>query len=184
MSDKEKIENTEEEVSEEETESQAGSPEEECLRELEETKAALAEAEEKVLRIHADFENSKKRLEKDKANAVAFANESFASDLLSVLDSFDSAFASLDQIDAADASEAIGKIKEGLELTYNQFMSVLKKHGVEEVVHEGEFDPDVHQAIMQVDSDEHESGQVVQVMQKGYKYKDRTLRPAMVSTAK
>jgi len=168
----------------EETEEIELSPEEQCQADLAEAKAALAEAEEKVLRIHADFENSKKRIEKDKANAVAFANESFASDMLSILDSFESAFASIDQIDTEDAAEALSKIKEGLELTYNQTLNVLKKHGVEEVAHEGEFDPEVHQAIMQIESDEHEPGQVVQVMQKGYKMKDRTLRPAMVSTAK
>jgi len=168
----------------EETEEVELSPEEQCQADLAEAKAALAEAEEKVLRIHADFDNSKKRLEKDKSNAVAFANESFASDMLSILDSFESAFASIDQIDTEDAVEALGKIKEGLELTYNQTLSVLKKHGVEEVAHEGEFDPEVHQAIMQVESDEHDAGQVVQVMQKGYKMKERTLRPAMVSTAK
>jgi len=155
-----------------------------CAQELEEARAALAEAEEKVLRLHADFENSKKRLEKDKANAVAFANESFASDMLSILDSFESAFKSMEQIDPEDAAEAIEKIKEGMELTYNQTLNVLKKHGVEEVPHEGAFDPEVHQAIMQVESDEHDSGEIVQVMQKGYRMKDRTLRPAMVSTSK
>ena len=192
MSDpkKEKEPETIEEAVEETTEEEAAqeeaklSPEEECRKELDEARAALAEAEEKVLRIHADFENSKKRLEKDKANAVAFANESFASDMLTILDAFESAFTSIDQIDTDDAAEALQKIKEGLELTYNQTLSVLKKHGVEEVAHEGEFDPEVHQAIMQVESEEHESGHVVQVMQKGYKMKERTLRPAMVSTAK
>jgi len=168
----------------EETEEVELTPEEQCQADLAEAQAALAEAEEKVLRIHADFDNSKKRLEKDKANAVAFANESFASDMLSILDSFESAFASIDQIDTEDAVEALGKIKEGLELTYNQTLNVLKKHGVQEVAHEGEFDPEVHQAIMQIESDEHDAGHVVQVMQKGYKMKERTLRPAMVSTAK
>jgi len=160
------------------------SPEEQCQADLAEARAALAEAEEKVLRIHADFDNSKKRIEKDKANAVAYANEAFASDMLSILDSFESAFASIDQIDPEDAADALAKIKEGLELTYNQTLSVLKKHGVEEVAHEGEFDPEMHQAIMQVESDEHTPGHIVQVMQKGYKMKDRTLRAAMVSTAK
>jgi len=179
MSDKKTEETIEESTTEEELPA-----EEVCAKELEEARAALAEAEEKVLRIHADFDNSKKRLEKDKANAVAFANESFAMDMLSILDSFESAFAAMDQIDPQDAAEAISKIKEGMELTYNQTLNVLKKHGVEEVAHEGEFDPEVHQAIMQVESDAHESGQVVQVMQKGYKMKERTLRPAMVSTSK
>ena len=155
-----------------------------CCAAVEKLQIELNEAHEKIVRLHADFDNSKKRLEKDKANAVAFANETFAGDLLSVLDSFESAFASLDQIASEEAAEAIGKIKEGMELTYNQTLSVLKKHGVEEVIHEGAFDPEVHQAVMQVQSDEHESGQIVQVLQKGYKMKERTLRAAMVSTAK
>jgi molecular chaperone GrpE len=183
----EEIEHEEMEPRQEEEESQVEmepSPLEVCQAELAETKATLAEAEEKVLRIHADFDNSKKRLEKDKAMAVSFANESFAADMLSILDSFESAFASLEQIDPDDAAEAIVKIKEGMELTYNQTLTVLKKHGVEEVASEGEFDPEVHQAIMQVESEEHKSGDVVQVMQKGYTMKDRTLRAAMVSTAK
>jgi len=183
MSDKKKNEEVVEHETIKETEEKP-SVDEECAKELEETKAALAEAEEKVLRIHADFENSKKRLEKDKANAVAFANESFAMDMLSILDSFESAFKSLEQIDTEDTAEAIEKIREGMELTYNQTLNVLKKHGVEEVVHEGEFDPEIHQAIMQVESDDHKSGEIVQVMQKGYKLKERTLRPAMVSTSK
>jgi len=172
------------EAHEESTQPESEGTDDTCAQELEEARAALAEAEEKVLRLHADFENSKKRLEKDKANAVAFANESFASDMLSILDSFESAFKSMEQIDPEDAAAAIEKIKEGMELTYNQTLNVLKKHGVEEVPHEGAFDPEVHQAIMQVESDEHDSGQIVQVMQKGYKMKDRTLRPAMVSTSK
>ncbi len=155
-----------------------------CCETVETLQAELKEAQEKVLRLHADFENSKKRLEKDKANAVAFANETFAGDLLSVLDSFESAFGALEQIDPADAAEAIAKIKEGMELTYNQMRTVLKKHGIEEVDHEGHFDPEVHQAVMQVESDAHESGEIVQVLQKGYRMKERTLRAAMVSTAK
>jgi len=184
MSHKQAEENTPGKPADEKVNNEEQSGEDQCTKELEEAKAALAEAEEKVLRLHADFENSKKRLEKDKANAVAFANEAFAMDMLSILDSFESAFASMDQIDPADAADAIEKIKEGMELTYNQTLNVLKKHGVEEVAHEGEFDPEVHQAIMQVESDDHDAGQIVQVMQKGYKMKDRTLRPAMVSTSK
>jgi len=71
-----------------------------------------------------------------------------------------------------------------LELTYTQLTKVLEKNGIKEVAVEGEFNPDVHQAIMQVESDEKESGEIVQVLQKGYTIKDRLLRPAMVSTAK
>jgi len=155
--------------------------------EMNELEAAQAEAEEykdKYLRAHADFENAKKRLEKDKANAVAYANESFAKDILAVLDSFENALASMKNVSGEKSEEVIDKMKEGIELTYDQLKKVLERHHVKEIESDKEFDPDVHQAIMQVDSDNHESGEIVQVMQKGYKLKDRVIRPAMVSTSK
>lgn len=149
--------------------------------------AALAEASEykdKYLRAHADFENSKRRLEKDKSNAVSYANESFAKDILAVIDSFENALASIDGVDEENSSEVLEKMKEGVNLTYEQLKKILEKNNILEVDCSGEFDPEVHQAIMQVESDEHEEGDVVQVMQKGYTIKDRILRPAMVSTCK
>jgi molecular chaperone GrpE len=153
--------------------------------EVDPLEAALAEAAEykdKYLRAHADFENSKKRLEKDKMNAVAYANESFAKDILAVMDSFENALASMEE--SEDSSEVLEKMKEGVNLTHEQLKKVLEKNHIKAVECEGEFDPEVHQAIMQVESDAHQPGDVVQVMQKGYTIKDRILRPAMVSTCK
>ncbi|NEW61688.1 nucleotide exchange factor GrpE [Sulfurovum sp. bin170] len=159
--------------------------EESGVSELEEMRALVASWEDKFLRTHASFENSKRLLGKDKAAAVAYANESFAKDMLSVVDSFDSALAMISATDDEDGSDAVlGKIKEGLDLTYGQLTKVLEKNGIKAIDSEGEFDPEVHQAIMQIDSEEHEAGQIVQVLQKGYTIKERVLRPAMVSTAK
>ncbi len=151
---------------------------------LEAAQAEAAEYKDKYLRAHADFENAKRRLEKDKMNAVSYANESFAKDILAVIDSFENALASIEGANEENSSDVLEKMKEGVTLTYEQLKKVLEKNHIKEVVCEGEFDPEVHQAIMQVDSDEHESGDVVQVMQKGYTIKDRILRPAMVSTCK
>lgn len=153
--------------------------------EVDPLEAALAEAadyKDKYLRAHADFENAKKRLEKDKMNAVAYANESFAKDILAVMDSFENALASMEE--SGDSSEVLEKMKEGVNLTHEQLKKVLEKNHIKAVECEGEFDPEVHQAIMQVESDAHETGEIVQVMQKGYTIKDRVLRPAMVSTCK
>ena len=152
--------------------------------ELTQLKELVAEWEDKYLRTHADFENSKRLLAKDKMAAVSYANESFANDMLSVVDSFESALASIDATEGEDGSDVLEKIKEGLELTYGQLTKVLEKNSIKAVDVEGEFNPDIHQAIMQVDSEEHEAGQIVQVLQKGYTIKERLLRPAMVSTAK
>ncbi len=152
--------------------------------ELTQLRESLAKCEDKYLRTHADFENAKKRLAKDKVTAVSYANESFANDMLSVVDSFESALATIEAIETEESSEVLDKIKEGLELTYTQLNKVLEKNGIKVVECECEFNPDVHQAIMQVDSEDKDSGHVVQVLQKGYTIKDRLLRPAMVSTAK
>jgi len=148
---------------------------------------ALAEAadyKDKYLRAHADFENAKRRLEKDKMNAVSYANESFAKDILAVIDSFENAISSIEGANEENSSEVLEKMKEGVNLTYNQLKKILEKNHIKEIDCEGEFNPEVHQAIMQIESEDHEAGDVVQVMQKGYTIKDRVLRPAMVSTCK
>jgi len=150
---------------------------------LEVALAEAAEYKDKYLRAHADFENSKRRLEKDKMNAVSYANESFAKDILAVIDSFENALTSMEN-SAEESSEVLENMKKGVELTFDQLKKILEKNHIKEVCCEGEFNPEVHQAIMQVESDAHEVGDVVQVMQKGYTIKDRILRPAMVSTCK
>jgi len=149
---------------------------------LEAAQAEVAEWKDKFLRAHADFENSKRRLEKDKMNAVSYANESFAKDILAVMDSFENAINSMEGTE--ENSEVLTNMKEGVNLTFEQLKKILAKNSIKEISCEGEFDPEVHQAIMQVESDNHEVGDVVQVMQKGYMIKDRVLRPAMVSTCK
>lgn len=152
--------------------------------ELSQLKELVAEWEDKYLRAHADFENSKRLLMKDKTAAVSYANESFANDVLAVVDSFDSALAMIEATEAEEGSDVLEKIKEGVNLTYTQLTKVLEKNGIKAVECEGEMNPEVHQAIMQVESEEKETGEIVQVLQKGYTIKERLLRPAMVSTAK
>jgi molecular chaperone GrpE len=138
------------------------------------------EAEDKFLRTHADFENIKKRMEREKYQAIDYASEKFAKDLLTTMDTLEMALQSAHSDVAAD--ELIEKMKEGIELTIKNMVTTFEKHDIS-VVETEEFDPQLHNAVMQVDSEEKESGQIVQVMQKGYMYKERLLRPAMVSIA-
>ncbi|MGM0623670.1 MAG: nucleotide exchange factor GrpE [Campylobacterota bacterium] len=145
--------------------------------EIEDLKSQLDAQKEKYVKVYADFENSKKRLEKDKSNAVDYANESFAKDLLPVFDSLEMALKSAQ----ASGDE---KMVEGIELTIEQFKKAVSKHGVDIVDIDNGFDPQFHNAVMHVESDEHESGAIVEVMQKGYTMRERLLRPAMVSIAK
>ena len=188
MSDKQQEEElSEEKVGEQPTDSERGEGDKsqnDLSSRLEEMEQEIAEWKDKYLRAHADFENTKKRLEKDKSTAVSYANESFAMDILAVLDSFEQALASIEGADEANASEVLEKMKEGVYLTYEQLKKVLEKNYIKEINCEGIFDPNLHQAVMQVESDEHESGQIVQTLQKGYTIKDRVLRPSMVSTSK
>ncbi|GAA9886502.1 nucleotide exchange factor GrpE [Helicobacter pylori] len=136
------------------------------------------EMREKYLRAHADFENAKKRLERDKSMALEYAYEKIALDLLPVIDALLGAHRSAIEVDKESA------LTKGLELTMEKLHEVLTKHGIEGIECLEEFDPNFHNAIMQVKSEEKENGKIVQVLQQGYKYKGRVLRPAMVSIAK
>lgn len=148
-----------------------------------ELESKLQEAEEKYLRVHADFENIKKRLEREKYAAIDYASEKFAKDLLAPIDSLEMALAA-EKAAQLPAEELLEKLKEGVELTIKNFYTTFEKHDITVVETDGDFDPNLHDAVMQVDSADHEDGQIVQQLQKGYKLKDRLLRPAMVSICK
>ena len=144
--------------------------------------AQLKESEDKYLRVHADFENIKKRLEREKYAAIDYASEKFAKDLLNPIDTLEMALQSANA--KLEAIELLEKLKQGIELTIKNFKTTFEKHNITEVETDGEFDPNVHNAVMQVDSENHEDGAIVQRLQKGYLLKDRLLRPAMVSICK
>ena len=141
----------------------------------------LKQSEDKYLRVHADFENIKKRLEREKYQAIDYASEKFAKDLLAPIDTLEMALKSANA--DVEAAELLGKLKEGIELTIKSFITTFEKHNITKVDTTGEFDPNMHNAVMQVDSQNHESGQIVSELQKGYMLKDRLLRPSMVSIA-
>ena len=185
MSEETKEQIIEEEIKQEETTCEATEETVEKEESLEEKVARLEQqlkdSEDKYLRVHADFENIKKRLEREKYQAIDYASEKFAKDLLAPLDSLEMALQSAD-VDL-DAAELLGKLKEGIELTIKNFNTTFEKHNISKIETDGEFDPNVHNAVMQVDSENHESGQIVTELQKGYMLKDRLLRPSMVSIA-
>ncbi len=165
---------------EEEIETSNDEKEEDKLKKCEED---LQACEDKYLRMHAEFENIKKRMEREREKSVAYAQEQFARDLLPVMDSLELALASIPTPEEG-ADEHLQKLKEGIQLTLDQFTKTFEKHHIKVVDIDQGFNPNFHEAVMQVESDEHESGQIVQVLQKGYTYKERLLRPAMVSVAK
>ncbi|EMJ1798105.1 nucleotide exchange factor GrpE [Campylobacter jejuni] len=146
--------------------------------ETNELQKELEELKDKYMRANAEFENIKKRIEKEKLSAMAYANESFAKDLLDVLDALEAA------VNVECQDEISLKIKEGVQNTLDLFLKKLEKHGVALIKDEKEFDPNLHEAMFHVDSENHQSGEVVTVLQKGYKIADRVIRPTKVSVAK
>jgi molecular chaperone GrpE len=179
--EQETVNNTEENV--EETNDEAEAEAEAVENEFDLLQAELTELKDKYARVHADFDNIKKRLEREKYTAVEYSNEKFAKDMIPVMDSLQGAMNSANAEDA-DKAELFDRLKEGIELTYKQFLTSLEKHGVTMVAHDEPFDPNIHNAVQAVDSEDVESGQIVQTFQTGYKYKDRPLREAMVIVAK
>jgi len=179
------IENEELEEATLEEENVASEPEELSSEDkIAELEAKLKEAEDKYFRVHADFENIKKRLEKEKYQAIDYASEKFAKDLLAPIDTLEMALAAEEASADLPAEELLAKLKEGVELTIKNFYTSFEKHDISVLEADGEFDPNFHNAVMQVDSPDHEDGEIVQRLQKGYKIKDRLLRPAMVSICK
>lgn len=156
-------------------------PEEEILRLSEELDSKTRECEElqtKYLRAYADLENYKKRCDREKADYLAYANESLVSELLPVIDNFERAL-------AHTQGENSASIADGVKLIIDQLLAVLKKFGLEEVKAEGErFNPELHHAISHDESAEAEPNTVVEVFQKGYFLKGKLVRPAMVSVSK
>ncbi|TKX28318.1 nucleotide exchange factor GrpE [Campylobacter sp. MIT 12-5580] len=146
--------------------------------ELESLKAENAELKDRYLRANAEFENIKKRMEKEKASALAYANEGFAKDLLDVIDALEAA----SSVEAKD--EVSEKIKEGVKNTLDLFLKKLEKHGIKQIEATNFFDPNLHEAMFHQESSEHESGAITQVLQKGYQMGERIIRPAKVSVAK
>ncbi|AJD03458.1 molecular chaperone GrpE [Campylobacter lari] len=146
--------------------------------ELEKLQAEYNELKDTYLRANAEFENIKKRMEKEKISATIYANESFAKDLLDVVDALEAAI----NVEAND--ELSLKIKEGVQNTLDLLLKKLEKHMVKVIEANGEFDPNLHEAMFHVESADHESNHIVQILQKGYMMNDRVIRSAKVSVAK
>jgi len=135
--------------------------------------------QDKYIRLSAEFENYKRRAKRDQSDAIRYANESLLKNLLSTLDNLERA------IQCGKDAGATGSLLEGVELTHKQFLETVGKLGVRQVSSTGSlFDPNMHQAVAQVESETVEPNMVVEEFQKGYFLHDRILRPAMVTVAK
>lgn len=143
----------------------------------------LAEAKQQVLYAQAETQNVRRRLEKDAQDAKAYAATGFARDMLSVSDNLQRALVAI-PAEVKDEEKWKGLIN-GIEATGRELETVFEKNGIKRVASVGlPLDPNQHQAMVEIPTDEHEPGTVVQEMQAGYVIKDRLLRPAFVGVAK
>src|SRR5690625_2572048 len=143
---------------------------------------ALAEENEKLkdrmLRTQAEFENFKRRTQKEKAAERKYKAEELVTELLPILDNFERAL-------QTEISEDNKGFFEGMQMIYNQLKETLKTQGVEKIdTEDKEFDPTYHHAVVQIEDDEIDSNIIVEELQKGYMLKDKVIRPAMVKVNK
>lgn len=136
------------------------------------------ESYNKLLRIQAEYDNFKKRTQKEKQSERKYKSQDLVNELLPAIDNFERAL-------KVEIGEDASNFVEGMSMVYRQILDALESQGVEEIKSVGEeFDPNVHHAVMQVEDDEHESNIILEEMQKGYMLKDRVIRPAMVKVNK
>jgi molecular chaperone GrpE len=152
----------------------------EPLQEEQAEQAEQVEQEEPVddrlLRLAADFDNYKKRAARERDEYVTRANERLLKELLPILDDLERALKSAEQHEEA-------QLEEGVRLVHRSLASLLERNGVEEIATEGKFDPHVHEALLAQPAEDREQGDVIDVIQKGYKLGDLVVRPARVIVA-
>lgn len=147
--------------------------------------AQLAELKDKYLRAHAEMENTRRRAEKDVADARAYSIAGFARDMLGVADNFERALSAIDPVMREASDNTVKTLLEGVELTGRELAKALEKHGVRKLEPLGQkFDPNFHQAMFEIPDDTVPPGTVKQVVQPGYAIGERVLRPAMVGVSK
>lgn len=133
------------------------------------------ENEEKYLRLYAEFENYKRRIQKENEINKTYQAQRVLTDILPAIDNIERAL----QIEGDD--ETFKSLQKGVQMVHESLINALKDNGLEVIKTEGEaFDPNIHQAVVQDDNPDFESGEITQELQKGYKLKDRVLRPSMV----
>ena len=143
------------------------------------------ELEDKLTRAFAEMENQRRRFEKEKDEAFEYGGFSFARETLNLSDNLERAKESLKNDESLKNSESLKKTLEHLEIIHKDILSIFKKNNIEPINSiNKKLDPNYHQAMMEIEDDEKESGTIVQEIQKGFLMKDRLLRPALVGVSK
>ena len=145
----------------------------------------LKAVEEKLLRTMAEMENQRRRFDKERQEAFEFGGFNFAKESLSLLDNIDRAINSFENDNILKNNKDLNKIIEGIEIVKKDLVSIFKKNSIEAIeCLNKKFDPNFHQAMLEIEDNTKETGTVIQEIQKGYMMKDRLLRPSLVGVTK
>ena len=181
----EKEELKKEEISEELEDHDKSSLKDETKKEEISPEDQIKELEDKITRTFAEMENQRRRFEKEKDDAFEYGGFSFAKEALNLLDNLERSKHALENDETLKGSESLKKISEHLNIIYNDMLSIFKKNNIEPIKSINEkLDPNLHQAMMEIEDDTKDSGTIVQEIQKGFLMKDRLLRPSLVAVSK
>ena len=150
---------------------------EKTAKEIDELNKKISSLQEALLRNQADLQNYKRRRDEESEKQLKYKNEDLIVEILSVVDNFERAI----RMDDNDLSDEVSKFLDGFKLIYGNMINILEKFDVKEISSDGvSFDPEFHHAVLTDHDESKPSGVVLEVLQKGYMYKDRVVRPAMV----
>ena len=145
----------------------------------------IKDLEDKLTRTFAEMENQRRRFEKEKEDAFEYGGFSFAKEALNLIDNLERSMASLENDEILKNTEALKKIINHIEIIHKDTISIFKKNNIEQIKSINEkLDPNLHQAMMEIEDDSKEAGTIVQEIQKGFTMKNRLLRPSLVGVSK
>ena len=145
----------------------------------------IKELEEKIVRLYAEMENQRRRYDKEKDEAFEYGGFSFAKEALNLLDNLERSKESLNNDESIKDQDILKKVISHLDIIYKDMLSIFKKNNIEPIKSiDQKLDPNLHQAMMEIEDNSKEPGTIVQEIQKGFLMKDRLLRPSLVGVSK
>ena len=145
----------------------------------------IKELEEKIVRLYAEMENQRRRYDKEKDEAFEYGGFSFAKEALNLLDNLERSKESLNNDETIKDQDILKKVISHLDIIYKDMLSIFKKNNIEPIKSiDQKLDPNLHQAMMEIEDNSKEPGTIVQEIQKGFLMKDRLLRPSLVGVSK
>ena len=172
-------------IEEEKIESELETKQENENKEEQTPETKVSELEEKLVRLYAEMENQRRRYEKEREDAFEYGGFSLAKETLNLIDNLERSKITIEKDESIKNSDALKKIINHLDIIYKDMMTILKKNNISPIDSVGKkLDPNLHQAMMEIEDENKDSGIIIQEIQKGFMMKNRLLRPSLVAVSK